>query len=144
LQVIGFTATATPFVRNDIIKQLALPLTVKQFLSSFNRTNLFFQVRFKESNTNDAYEDMVSVIDSFQNRTSGIMYFTFLKFRYCSTRNTCDILAKRLSQDGIKAASYHAGKSFKERTRILKVWSTTEDDKEVIDIVVATISFGVL
>ena len=76
MQVIGFTATATPFVRNDIIKQLGLPLTVKQFLSSFNRTNLFFQVRFKESNTNDAYEDMVSVIDSFQNRTCGIMYFS--------------------------------------------------------------------
>jgi superfamily II DNA helicase RecQ len=79
LQVIGFTATATPFVRNDIIKQLALPVTVKQFLSSFNRSNLFFQVRFKESNTNDAYEDMVSVIESFKDKTSGIMYLVISK-----------------------------------------------------------------
>ena len=77
--MIGFTATATPFVRNDIIKQLALPVTVKQFLSSFNRSNLFFQVRFKESNTNDAYEDMVSVIDSFKDKTSGIMYLFISK-----------------------------------------------------------------
>lgn len=73
--MIGFTATATPFVRKDIIKQLSLPVTVKQFLSSFNRANLFFQVRFKESNTNDAYQDMVSEIGSFKKSTSGIMYF---------------------------------------------------------------------
>ena len=70
--------------------------------------------------------------------------FLFLKFRYCSTRNTCDTLAKRLGQNGINAASYHAGLSSKDRTRILKMWSAKiANDKEVVDIVVATISFGV-
>lgn len=69
--------------------------------------------------------------------------FIFLKFRYCSTRNTCDVLAKRLCQDNINAASYHAGLSAKERTRILKSWSKIVDDQGLIDIVVATISFGV-
>ena len=144
LQIIGFTATATPYVRKDIIRQLSLSPSVKQFLSSFNRSNLYFEVKYKDPFTNDAYEEVLELISSYGKGTSGIMYFCFLKYNsYCATRNACNVLAKRLHLDDVNAASYHAGLSTKDRTRILKAWSGSDGENDSIDVVVATISFGV-
>ena len=122
--VIALTATATDKVRTDIKKSLGIT-NAKEFKSSFNRPNLYYEVRQK---TKDVDRDIVKFIRQNSGK-SGIIY--------CLSRKKVEELAAVLQANNIKAAAYHAG--FDAATR-----SKTQDDflMEKIDVIVATIAFG--
>lgn len=122
--VIALTATATDKVRTDIKKSLGIT-GAKEFKSSFNRANLYYEVRQK---TKDVDRDIVKFIRQNSGK-SGIIY--------CLSRKKVEELAAVLQANNIKAAAYHAG--FDAATR-----SKTQDDflMEKIDVIVATIAFG--
>lgn len=122
--VIALTATATDKVRTDIKKSLGIT-QAKEFKSSFNRPNLYYEVRQK---TKDVDRDIVKFIRQNSGK-SGIIY--------CLSRKKVEELAAVLQANNIKAAAYHAG--FDAATR-----SKTQDDflMEKIDVIVATIAFG--
>lgn len=122
--VIALTATATDKVRTDIKKSLGIVDAV-EFKSSFNRPNLYYEVRTK---TPDIDKDIIKFIR--QNpKKSGIIY--------CLSRKRVEELAEILRSNGIKAEAYHAGMDPSSR-------SATQDDflMEKIDVIVATIAFG--
>ncbi len=122
--VIALTATATDKVRTDIKKSLGIA-DATEFKSSFNRQNLYYEVRQK---TKDIDKDIVKFIRQNSGK-SGIIY--------CLSRKKVEELAAVLQANNIKAAAYHAG--FDSATR-----SKTQDDflMEKIDVIVATIAFG--
>lgn len=122
--VIALTATATDKVRTDIKKNLGIPDAL-EFKSSFNRPNLYYEVRPK---TKDIDKDIIKFIKS-QPRCSGIIY--------CLSRKKVEELAEVLRLNGIKAQAYHAGMDSATRSK-------TQDDflMERIDVIVATIAFG--
>lgn len=122
--VIALTATATDKVRTDIMKSLGIT-GAREFKSSFNRPNLYYEVRQK---TKDIDKDIVKFIRQNSGK-SGIIY--------CLSRKKVEELAAVLQANNIKAAAYHAG--FDSATR-----SKTQDDflMEKIDVIVATIAFG--
>lgn len=122
--VIALTATATDKVRTDIKKNLGIVDAV-EFKSSFNRPNLYYEVRSK---TKDVDKDIVRFIRLHQGK-SGIIY--------CLSRKKVEDLADILRANDIKAAAYHAGLDTATR-------SQTQDDflMEKIDVIVATIAFG--
>lgn len=124
--IIALTATATPKVQSDIVRTLDLR-DPNIFISSFNRTNLFYEIRPKTS-PQDAIKNMVQFIKQRSGK-SGIIYVI--------NRKTADDLAKVLKVNGIKAAAYHAGIDNKIRAK-------TQDAflMEDIDVIVATIAFG--
>ena len=119
----AFTATATRRVQDDIVAQLGLR-DLASFCASFNRPNLFYDVRPKQS----AYADLRDYLRS-QPRGSGIIY--------CSTRNGTEDLAAKLMADGFAATAYHAGLASEERQRRQDAFLTDE-----VQIIVATIAFG--
>ncbi len=122
--IIALTATATPKVQQDIIKNLMM-MDAKLFISSFNRPNLYYEVRPKGE---DVIKDIIKYIKS-QPGKSGIVY--------CLSRKKVEELAETLQVNGIKALPYHAG--LESQTRV------TNQDKflmEEIDVIVATIAFG--
>ena len=122
--IIALTATATDKVRTDIKKNLGI-LDAKEFKSSFNRPNLYYEVRPK---TRDIDKDIVRFIKQHEGK-SGIIY--------CLSRKKVEDLAEVLRANDIKAAAYHAGLETNKR-------SETQDDfiMERIDVIVATIAFG--
>ena len=122
--IIALTATATDKVRIDIKKNLCM-MDAKEFKSSFNRPNLYYEVRPK---TKDVEKDIIKYIKMHPNR-SGIIY--------CLSRKKVEELAEVLKTNDIKAAAYHAGMD-----SVLR--SATQDDflMENIDVIVATIAFG--
>ena len=122
--VIALTATATDKVRTDIKKNLGIS-DAKEFKSSFNRPNLWYEIRQK---TKDIDKDIIKYIKS-NPRKSGIIY--------CLSRKKVEELAEVLKANDIKAAAYHAGMDSELR-------SATQDDflMERIDVIVATIAFG--
>jgi ATP-dependent DNA helicase RecQ len=124
--VIALTATATPKVQSDIIKNLQMgDATV--FKSSFNRPNLYYEVRSK-GKKGEAIKEIVSFIKARPNKT-GIIY--------CLSRKRVDEISGILQANGIKALPYHAGLDAKVRA--------SHQDKflmEDSDIIVATIAFG--
>ena len=122
--IIALTATATDKVRLDIKKNLGI-LNAKEFKSSFNRPNLYYEVRSK---TKDIDKDIITYIHHNKGK-SGIIY--------CLSRKKVEELAEVLRANNIKAAAYHAGMDPQTR-------SQTQDDflMESIDIIVATIAFG--
>ena len=122
--VIALTATATDKVRTDIKKNLGI-LDADEFKSSFNRPNLYYEVRPK---TKDIDKDIVRFIKQHTGK-SGIIY--------CLSRKKVEDLAEVLRANDIKAAAYHAGLDSATR-------SQTQDDflMERIDVIVATIAFG--
>lgn len=122
--VIALTATATDKVRIDIKKNLGI-LDAKEYKSSFNRPNLYYEVRPK---TKDVDKDIIKFIKQNPNK-SGIIY--------CLSRKKVEELAEILRINGIKAAAYHAGLDSATR-------SQTQDDflMETTDVIVATIAFG--
>ncbi|MBP7184185.1 MAG: DNA helicase RecQ [Saprospiraceae bacterium] len=124
--VIALTATATPKVRADILKNLDMK-DENVFVSSFNRDNLFYEVRPK-GKKEQTLRSIIQVIKSIEGK-SGIIYV--------QNRKTTEDLAQFLCVNDIKAAPYHAGLDPKTRTK-------TQDDflKEDIDVIVATIAFG--
>ncbi len=124
IPIIGLTATATPKVQEDIIKNLGIS-GAKTFKASFNRPNLYYEVRPKTKNV-DA--DIIRFIKQNQGK-SGIVY--------CLSRKRVEELAQVLQVNGIKAVPYHAGLDAKSR-------SNYQDNflMEDVDVVVATIAFG--
>ncbi len=122
--IIALTATATDKVRTDIKKNLGI-LEAKEFKSSFNRPNLYYEVRPK---TKDIDKDIVRFIKQHTGK-SGIIY--------CLSRKKVEDLAEVLRANDIKASAYHAGLDSSTR-------SQTQDDflMEKIDVIVATIAFG--
>jgi ATP-dependent DNA helicase RecQ len=126
MPIMALTATATPKVQQDIIKILEIK-SEDIFISSFNRNNLFYEVRPK-SNKDATIKSMIQVIKERKNK-SGIIYV--------QSRKAAEDIAKVLVVNDIKAAPYHAGLDAKLRAR-------TQDDflMEEIDVIVATIAFG--
>ena len=122
--VIALTATATDKVRTDIKKSLGI-LNAMEFKSSFNRPNLYYEVRQK---TKDVDKDIIKFIRQHQGK-SGIIY--------CLSRKKVEELSDVLKANDIKSAPYHAGLDSSTR-------SQTQDDflMERIDVIVATIAFG--
>ena len=122
--IIALTATATDKVRTDILRSLNIE-DAKQFKSSFNRPNLYYEVRPKTKNID---KEIVKFIKENPGK-SGIIY--------CLARKKVEELAEVLRANDIKAAAYHAGLEAETRSR-------TQDDflQEKIDIIVATIAFG--
>ncbi len=122
--VIALTATATDKVRTDIKKSLGI-VNADEFKSSFNRPNLYYEVRPK---TKEIDKDIVRYIKQHPGK-SGIIY--------CLSRKKVEDLADVLVANDIKAAAYHAGLDSATR-------SQTQDDflMEKIDVIVATIAFG--
>lgn len=122
--VIALTATATPKVQHDIQKNLNME-DVKVFKSSFNRPNLYYEVRPKTENID---KDIIKYIKS-QPGKSGIVY--------CLSRKKVEEFAVLLQANGIRAEAYHAGLDSDTR-------SATQDKflMEEIDVIVATIAFG--
>ncbi|MDO4934383.1 MAG: DNA helicase RecQ [Prevotella sp.] len=122
--IIALTATATDKVRTDIKKNLGMP-EAQEFKSSFNRSNLYYEVRQK---TKDVDKDIIKFIKQHPGK-SGIIY--------CLSRKKVEELAAILRANEIKAAAYHAGLDSATR-------SQTQDDflMEKIDVIVATIAFG--
>ena len=122
--IIALTATATDKVRTDIKKNLAI-LDADEFKSSFNRPNLYYEVRPK---TKDVDKDIIKFIKQHPGK-SGIIY--------CLSRKKVEELAEILRANDIKAQAYHAG-------LVSTLRSQTQDDflMEKIDVIVATIAFG--
>jgi ATP-dependent DNA helicase RecQ len=122
--IIALTATATDKVRTDIKKNLGI-IDADEFKSSFNRPNLYYEVRPK---TIDVDKDIIRFIKLHPGK-SGIIY--------CLSRKKVEELAEILKANDIKAAPYHAGLESTLR-------SQTQDDflMEKIDVIVATIAFG--
>lgn len=122
--IIALTATATDKVRSDIKKNLSIN-DAKEFKSSFNRPNLYYEVRSK---TQDVDRNIIMFIKQHADK-SGIIY--------CLSRKKVEELAAVLQANNIKAAPYHAGLDSATR-------SQTQDDflMERIDVIVATIAFG--
>ena len=121
--IIALTATATPKVQQDIQKNLQM-VDATLIKSSFNRDNLYYEVRPKK----DALKQIVQY--SLNNKgKSGIIY--------CLSRKKVEQIAETLSVNGIKALPYHAGKDSKTRSRIQDQFLMQD-----VDIIVATIAFG--
>ncbi|HEY9878793.1 MAG TPA: DNA helicase RecQ [Leptolyngbyaceae cyanobacterium] len=123
IPILALTATATERVRQDILTQLCLndPLV---HISSFNRQNLFYEVRPKQR---QSYLDLLKQVREFEG--SGIIY--------CLSRKRVDELAARLQQDGITALPYHGGMSDTARSENQRRF--IRDD---VRLIVATIAFG--
>ncbi len=126
IPVIALTATATPKVRTDIVKNLNME-KVNSFISSFNRDNLYYEVRPK-SVPEETFKNIIQYLKTMEGK-SGIIYV--------QARKTTEQLAEVLRVNGVKAAPYHAGLDAKMRSK-------TQDDflMEEIDVIVATIAFG--
>jgi len=121
--IIALTATATPKVQSDILKNLGIP-DARVFKSSFNRPNLYYEIKEKV----DAEKDIVKYIRANRGK-SGIIY--------CLSRRKVEEMAEFLNINGIKALPYHAGLDAKVRAE--------NQDKflmEEVDVIVATIAFG--
>ena len=122
--IIALTATATPKVQKDIQKNLGMP-DAKVFKSSFNRPNLYYEVRPK---TKDVDKEVIKFVRSMEGK-SGIIY--------CLARKEVEDLAQVLQVNGISARAYHAGMDAQTR-------SETQDAflMEECQVIVATIAFG--
>ena len=121
--IIALTATATPKVQSDILKNLGIP-DAKVFKSSFNRPNLFYEVRDKQ----DAEKDIIKYIKQSPGK-SGIIY--------CLSRKKVEEMAQLLNINGIKALPYHAGMDAKTRADNQDAFLMEE-----VQVIVATIAFG--
>ena len=125
--VIALTATATQRVRTDIIQQLRLK-DPKVFVSSFNRKNLYYEVKPKSK---QPYRQLLAIVEEHQGseKGSGIIY--------CLSRKHVDEVAAKLEQDGLRTLPYHAGLSAKDREK-----NQLRFIKDDVQIIVATIAFG--
>ncbi|MDY0387539.1 MAG: DNA helicase RecQ [Methanolobus sp.] len=121
--IIALTATATPKVREDTINQLGISHG-KTYVASFDRANLFYQVRAKK----DTYDNLLQYLRKKKGE-NGIIY--------CQSRKTVDTLTKKLRRDGFNALSYHAGLKDSQREKNQEMFI-----KDRVSIIVATIAFG--
>mgnify|MGYP000107871985 FL=1 len=124
IPIIALTATATPKVQEDILKNLGIP-DARVFKASFNRPNLFYEVRPK---TKEVDADIIRFVKKNAGK-SGIIY--------CLSRKRVEQLAQVLQVNGISAVPYHAGFDAKTRSKYQDMFLMEE-----VDVVVATIAFG--
>ncbi|WP_432222997.1 DNA helicase RecQ [Flavobacterium sp. TMP13] len=122
--IIGLTATATPKVQEDILKNLDM-VDATTFKASFNRPNLYYEIRTKTKNVES---DIIRFISQHKGK-SGIIY--------CLSRKKVEAIAEVLQVNGISAVPYHAGLDAKTRARHQDMFLM-----EDVDVVVATIAFG--
>jgi len=122
--IIGLTATATPKVQEDILKNLDMS-DATTFKASFNRPNLYYEVRTKTKNIES---DIIRFIKQHKGK-SGIIY--------CLSRKKVEAIAEVLQVNGISAVPYHAGLDAKTRAKHQDMFLM-----EDVDVVVATIAFG--
>lgn len=125
--ILTLTASATPKVQQDIIRNLQME-NAKTFISSFNRPNLYYEVRPKPNDEKLLHKEIVKFIKDNANK-SGIIY--------CLTRKRVEDLAELLQLNGIKALPYHAGLPAEVRTE-----NQDRFLQEDVDVIVATIAFG--
>jgi len=124
IPIIGLTATATPKVQEDILKNLGIT-DANTFKASFNRPNLYYEIRPKTKNVDG---DIIRFIKQNPGKT-GIIY--------CLSRKRVEELAQTLQVNGISAVPYHAGLDAKTRSKHQDMFLM-----EDVDVVVATIAFG--
>ncbi|MEL6942344.1 MAG: DNA helicase RecQ, partial [Bacteroidota bacterium] len=126
IPIVALTATATPKVQSDIVKNLNMEGEAS-FVSSFNRDNLYYEVRPK-GKKDQVFKSIVQFIKE-RDEQSGIIYV--------QSRKSTEEIARVLNVNDIKAAPYHAGLDAKTRSK-------TQDDflMEEVDVIVATIAFG--
>lgn len=123
IPIIALTATADRATREDILVQLNIP-SAKSFIASFDRPNLYLEVRPGQKRK----KQILNFLDEHPDQ-SGIIY--------CLSRKTTEKLASDLTAEGFDAAAYHAGKSAKERATVQENFV-----KDTTPIIVATIAFG--
>lgn len=121
--IIALTATATPKVREDTIRQLGIR-ECRTYMASFDRKNMFYRVRAKK----DTYNNLLQYLRKKKGE-SGIIY--------CQSRRTVDGLAAKLRKDGFNALPYHAGLTDLQRAKNQELFI-----RDRADIIVATIAFG--
>jgi ATP-dependent DNA helicase RecQ len=124
IPIIGLTATATPKVQEDILKNLDMT-DANTFKASFNRPNLYYEVRTKTKNIES---DIIRFIRQHKGK-SGVIY--------CLSRKKVEEIAQVLQVNGISAVPYHAGLDAKTRAKHQDMFLM-----EDVDVVVATIAFG--
>ena len=126
IPIIALTATATPKVQSDIVKNLGMK-NPDIYITSFNRNNLFYEIRPK-INKDQTVREIVQFIKTMPGK-SGIIYV--------QARKTTEEIAQVLNVNGINASAYHAGLDAKLRSKV-------QDDflMEEIEVIVATIAFG--
>jgi len=126
IPIIALTATATPKVRTDIVKNLDMG-EVNSFVSSFNRDNLYYDMRPK-GKKEQTIRNIIQVVKTMPDK-SGIIYV--------QSRKSTELIAEALRVNDIKATAYHAGLDAKTRTK-------AQDNflMEEVDVIVATIAFG--
>ncbi len=124
IPIIGLTATATPKVQEDILKNLGIT-EAKTFKASFNRPNLYYEIVPKTSQVDN---DIIRFVKQNENK-SGIIY--------CLSRKRVEELSQILQVNQIKAVPYHAGLDAKTRSKHQDMFLM-----EDVDVVVATIAFG--
>ena len=122
--MIGLTATATPKVQEDILKNLDMP-NANTFKASFNRPNLYYEVRTKTKNIES---DIIRFIKQHKGK-SGVIY--------CLSRKKVEEIAQVLQVNGVSAVPYHAGLDAKTRAKHQDMFLM-----EDVEVVVATIAFG--
>ncbi|MHA3787212.1 DNA helicase RecQ [Flavobacterium hauense] len=122
--IIGLTATATPKVQEDILKNLDM-VDANTFKASFNRPNLYYEIRTKTKNVES---DIIRFIRQHKGK-SGVIY--------CLSRKKVEEIAQVLQVNGISAVPYHAGLDAKTRAKHQDMFLM-----EDVDVVVATIAFG--
>lgn len=123
--IMALTATATDVIINDIISNLNLTNPII-FRDSFNRKNLFYEVRNKN---NKSEQLIIYLIKSEYHGSSGIIY--------CNSKASCENLSNSLNEAGIDAGFYHAGMKNAERSLIQRRWQNNE-----IHVICATVAFG--
>ncbi len=126
IPIIALTATATPKVRTDILKNLEMK-EVNSFVSSFNRDNLYYEIRPK-GRKEQTIKSIVQIIKNMPGQ-SGIIYV--------QSRKSTEEIAQLLRVNDVRSSAYHAGLDAKTRSKV-------QDDflMEEIDVIVATIAFG--
>lgn len=124
IPIIGLTATATPKVQEDILKNLEIS-NANTFKASFNRANLYYEIRPKTKNVES---DIIKFINLFKGK-SGVIY--------CLSRKKVEEITQVLQVNGVSAVAYHAGLDAKTRAKHQDMFLM-----EDVDVVVATIAFG--
>ncbi|KAF9222938.1 ATP-dependent DNA helicase [Gyrodon lividus] len=138
--IMALTATATKSVQRDIVRNLKM-VEDKVFTAvhPFNRANLFYEVRYKSAQDSlSQMQDILEFIQTLHQRrnrpSSGILY--------CRRRNICDELSSYLRGKGLNARPYHRGVSSAALSKTLKEWEIGGTGEGGVDVVCATIAFG--
>ncbi|XP_036374396.1 ATP-dependent DNA helicase Q1 [Megalops cyprinoides] len=126
--MIGLTATATSSVLKDCQKILCVPEPIT-LTASFNRPNLYYEVRMKETNSEDSTDDIVALIQEKYKDQSGIIYVF--------SQKDAEVVSANLQKKGILAQPYHANMEAADKSRVHRHWTTNK-----IQVVVATVAFG--